>query len=147
MVEGTTIPVAHVRKMTMQDQPFAADPTAAKHLQLLGHFNDVTAAFFDDDCPVEDSESGMKIKWHAALSDQTETINVTVWTKPFFDIFHLHPSQLQDLWAKGVDSEEEREEILDTLNTALKHTFRCVCRVSFWKDALQVNVNAVELVD
>ena len=147
IVEGTTIPVTHVRKMTMQDQPFATDPTATKHLQLLGHFNNVTAAFFDDDCPVEENERGMQIKWRAALSDQTETIHVTVWTKPFFEIFHLRPSELQDLWAKGVDSEEVREHILDTLNAALKHTFRCVCGVSFWKDVLQVNVNAVELVD
>ena len=147
MVEGTTIPVTHVRKMTMQDQPFATDPTATKHLQLLGHFNNVTAAFFEDDSPVEENERGMQIKWRAALSDQTETIHVTVWTKPFFEIFHLHPSELQDLWAKGVDSEEEREEILDTLNEKLKHTFRIICRVSFWKDVLQVNVNAVELVD
>ena len=147
MVEGTTVPVSHVRQMTMQDQPFAADPTASKNLQLLGHFNDVTAAFFEDDSPVEENERGMQIKWHAALSDQTETIHVTVWTKPFFEIFQLHPSDLQDLWAKGVDSEEEREDILDTLNEKLKHTFRIICRVSFWKDVLQVNVNAVELVD
>ena len=74
------------------------------------------------------------------------------WDKPCYELFGVTGDRLRELWETGVESIDERDEILGRLNANIAHKIVCACSAELWrrgvckeKVIVNVNINDIEI--
>ena len=118
---------------------------------VTGVFKKIPESFFENDPPLIGDIPHEKMRWCTSLQDDSGEMDVTVWDKACFELFHMTASKLRDLWEDGHQDPSKREELLELLNESIEESYRCVGTVQVWsfggqnkKQVLQMNINAVE---
>ena len=74
------------------------------------------------------------------------------WDKPCYELFGVTGDRLRELWETGVESIDERDEILGRLNANMAHKIVCACSAELWRRGVRkekvivnVNINDIEI--
>ena len=100
---------------------------------------------------VEVGESKERICLPMTLADETGSIAVKLWDGACWALFGTNTKKMRGLWESGVEDEEERVKVLDSLNASIGGNKKLHVTVKMWSygyktitHEAQVNVNAVE---
>ena len=118
---------------------------------VTGKFMTFTTDFFQQDPPILDTAKGPIMCWNTILEDDTGRLNVKVWDKACYELFHITVDKMQELWEEGNEKTASQEAILESLNTQIDVKVICLCKPEVWTygkkektHKIQNNVNQLE---
>lgn len=153
MLEGEILTVNQVKSLAMEMQNDAKNnkDTCQKDFFMQGTFKPFDNLLFMKDVLIVGEGLREKLCWPAVLVDTTGEIPVKVWEKPCITIFDMNTSKFREKWEQGVESVDQREQILAVLNANLDCTYRMYCSMRVWSFGgkviqykVDVNVNAAQ---
>ena len=141
--------VQHMMQTLLNDAP----TNEQREFTITGRLPLLVDDFFDNDPPIKGDGPTSKMCWQTHLEDNTGRLPVRLWDKACFEVFHVTAPKLQSMWEDGLEHEDKRAGILETLNGDLQHDVRLVCAGKIWtfgaqndKHEMQVNANMLEVV-
>ena len=124
MSYGTILHTAKVLEMAAAMEHIASigETPSATDFLLKGTFKAFEAGFFDDDPRTVDSYGTMRMCWKTRITDASGSVEVKLWDKACYTILGMTATRFQQCWQDGYEHEEQREDLLKTLNKNLDGT-------------------------
>ena len=155
MTEGEILQILQVKLLMreMEEDAQRQIITPTKEFFVQGTFKEFDDLLFEKDPPIVGEGLQAKLCWPTVLTDATGDLHVKVWEKPCLTLLKMNASKFREVWERGVDHSEHRENILAQLNEGLDTTYRAYCSMKVWslggksaKHEVHLNVNAVQIV-
>jgi hypothetical protein len=90
--------------------------------------------------------------WKTSIEDETGRIDVKIWDRACYELFHVTMDKMRDMWETGNEKPEKVQEILKKFNDCLEANVTCYCKADTWTygfkeetTQVQVNVNMLEI--
>ena len=126
--------VAQLKKQTdtLLHRSFPQDTSEMQDFAFSGKLGSITDVFFVNDPPIIETAKGDVMCWKTTFEDDTGRIDVKVWGKACYELFHVTVDKMRELWEEGNEKPEEQEKILTTLNAHLDAKVIRTCKADIW---------------